>query len=149
MASVSVNTPFFNGGPKVFGDRSAAAAVHAEPDTKCADTCVIMGGPSALDAVPVYTREELTKVCDALVEPLAKAIHGCMDVGSLFESSALEVEQFSLGCLLRDICSKVVPLTVVLEQRRQTIDTHSEKLQEIHVKRKALETSPTHQIEQN
>jgi hypothetical protein len=140
---VSVSTPFFNGGPKVFGERTAAAAVQAEPQTKCADTCVIMGGPSALDSVPVYTREELANVCDALVEPLANAIHGCMDAGSLLARSRPEVEQFSLGCLLRDICSKVVPLTVVLEQRRQTIDTYSEKLQELHAQRKALKISHT------
>ena len=45
-------------------------------DRYLGDTCVVTGGPPGLYSMPVYTREELTIVCDALVEPLAKAIHG-------------------------------------------------------------------------
>ena len=113
-------------------------------DKKLEDPCVIIGGPSGLESMPVYTREELTIVCDALVEPLAKAIHGLADVGNLFAGSAPVVEKFSLGGLLRDICSKVVPLTAVLEARQRTIDKIREDHRELYQQSQTLRSNAEH-----
>lgn len=115
-----------------------------EPCTLDEAPCVIIGGPSGLESMPVYTREELTIVCDALVEPLAKAIHGLADVGNLFAGSAPVVEKFSLGGLLRDICSKVVPLTAVLEARQRTIDKIREDHRELYQQSQTLRSNAEH-----
>ena len=106
---------------------------YAESEDIVEEECVIMGGPPGLDARPVYTRGQLTSIFDALIEPLAIAIHGCtdgsIDVERLIEDSTSEVEKFSLGSLLRDICSKVVPLTAALDAKQLAIDQFKEAQQ--------------------
>ena len=85
--------------------------------------CSISGGPPSLDSVLIYTREETSRICDALVEPLANAIHSFDDVDSLLSrSSSVTDAEVSLGTLLRDFCSKVVPLTVALDAKRQAAE---------------------------
>ena len=98
----------------------------------------------------MLNKGQLTIVCDALVEPLAKAIHGLMDaekLRKLFAGSAPEVERFSLGGLLQDICTKVVPLTAVLGARHRSIDwcreTHRKKLQQSQT----AQTNAAHNID--
>ena len=63
------------------------------------------------------------RICDALVEPLANAIHSLDDVDSLLScSSSVADAEISLGTLLRDICSKFVPLTMALDAKRQAAE---------------------------
>ena len=135
------------------GSQEAAVQVNiiGEPGCKAGDRdknledpCVIIGGPSGLDPMLVYAREEFTIVCDALVEPLAKAIHGLGDVGNLFAGSAPVVEKFSLRGLLRDICFKVVPLTAVLEARQRTIDKIREDHRELYQQSQTLRSNAEH-----
>ena len=88
-----------------------------------AGACSISGGPPSLDSVLVYTRREAGRICDALVEPLANAIHSLDDVDNLLSCcSSFADAEVSLGALLRDFCSKVVPLTVALDAKRQAAE---------------------------
>ena len=89
--------------------------------------CSISGGPSSLDSVLVYTKTEMGRICDALVEPLANAIHSLDDVDSLLScSSSVADAEISLGTLLRDICSKFVPLTVALDAKGKQLNSSGE-----------------------
>ena len=77
-----------------------------EPRDKGA--CSISGGLLGLDSVPVYNKKEMGRICDALVEPLAIAIHSLDDIDAVLSCSAPADAEFSLGFLLRDVCSKIV-----------------------------------------
>ena len=99
---------------------SAGTSAEQPPDR---GACCISGGPLSLDSVLVYTKEEIGTICDALVEPLANAIHSLDDIDSLLScSSSVADAEVSLGTLLRDICSKFVPLTVALDAKRQAAE---------------------------
>jgi len=90
--------------------------------------CSVSGGPSSLDSVPIYTKEEMGRICDALVEPLAIAMHSLDDIDALLASSAPSTDaEFSLGFLLRDICSKIVPLTMALDAKQQAAEQFKTK----------------------
>ena len=91
------------------------------------ETCVVSGCPPGLDT-PVYTKDDMSKICDALVEPLATAIHSLDDIDALLACSDTAASaEFSLGSLLRDVCAKVVPLTTVLEAKQQAAERFRRK----------------------
>ena len=99
---------------------SAGTSAEQPPDR---GACFITGGPLSLDSVLVYTKEEMGRICDALVEPLANAIHSLDDIDSLLScSSSVADAEVSLGALLRDICSKFVPLTAALDAKQQAAE---------------------------
>ena len=83
--------------------------------------CVLVGGPPALDTALVYTSGEVAKICDALVEPLAKEMHCLEELDVLLGNLAPKSSTHTLGGLLQDICTKVVPLTAVLQERRDIV----------------------------
>ena len=80
---------------------SAGTSAEQPPDR---GTCCITGGPLSLDSVLVYTKEEMGRICDALVEPLANAIHSLDDIDSLLS------------------CSSSVPLTAALDAKQQAAE---------------------------
>ena len=99
------------------GSQEAAVQVNiigTSPKQPPGGACSICGGPPSLDSVLIYTQKEIGRICDALVEPLANAIHS-LDIHSLDDvdsllsrASSVADAEVSLGTLLRDICSKVV-----------------------------------------
>ena len=74
----------------------------------------------------IYTKAELSTIYDALVAPLAREIHSLDDLEHL-ESMASADDfvsvssgcELSLGGLLHDVCSKIVPLTSALQVKRR------------------------------
>ena len=86
------------------------------------DACILVGGPAALDAALIYSDEEAATICDALVAPLAREIRMFDHLEEFPRKLASDGAKHGLGKLLRDICAKVVPLTSVLQTRREIVE---------------------------
>ena len=111
-----------SGKPKFETDAAtpcADASVAIAED--CRIACKVTGGPPALDTTLIYSDEEISLICDALIGPLAKEINRFEQVEELPVKIVADGAKHGFGKLLRDVCSKIVPLTSVLEMRRNTV----------------------------
>ena len=109
-------------------DSSKRDSNTASPDANVVEipispgsTCELIGAPAALDAALIYTDEEISLICDALIGPLAKEIHKFDRITELPAQLVSDGAKHGLGKLLRYVCAKVVPLTRVLQMRRETV----------------------------
>ena len=95
-------------------------------DIALSTACELHGGPPSLHTEMIYTKTEISTICDALVAPLAREIHSLDDenhIESMVCSEGLDGVpagcEYSLGGLLHDVCAKFVPLTVALQDKRR------------------------------
>ena len=113
-----------SGKQKLDQSRAGPTAKDLEAPDARGSSCELVGGPSAMDTELIYTDEEMSQICDALVSPLAREMHMSDNMEELPVKVFSDGAKHGLGKLLRDICCKVVPLTRVLEMRRDTVQKH-------------------------
>jgi len=133
---VSSNTPFTEFSLSTLSNDQAndsdviCRETHCEPasvsivprdDERQGDACIVVGGPPALDEALIYSDEEVATICDALVAPLAREIHMFDHLEEFPRKLTSDGAKHGLGKLLRDICAKIVPLTPVLQARREFV----------------------------
>lgn len=86
------------------------------------EECTLVGAPAALDTALIYSDEEISGICDALVGPLARELQLFDNMTDFPLRLASDGAKHCLGKLLRDVCTKVVPLTSELQTRRNVIE---------------------------
>ena len=67
-----------------------------------------------MDKALIYSDGELAAICDALVGPLARELQMFDSLEEMPRKLASDGAKHCLGKLLRDVCTKVMPLTSVL-----------------------------------
>jgi len=112
-------------------EKCDASPTSSEPTLDAVDggfgsSCELRGGPISLHTEAIYTKTEMSTICEALVAPLAREIHALDDLEYLESMASADVPvnisssaECTLGGLLHDVCSKVVPLTSALQAKRQ------------------------------
>ena len=76
-----------------------------------------------MDKALIYSDGELAAICDALVGPLARELQMFDSLEEMPRKLASDGAKHCLGKLLRDVCTKVVPLTSVFQMRRDVVKT--------------------------